>query len=163
MWIPISHPIGTKVNANGYINIKTQEGWKREHRIIIEKKLGRKLKENEVVHHRNGIKDDNRLKNLFLTTKNIHSYLHRKKHLPTEDISYKKEVQCLTCKNIFRADRKNRFYCSLGCYHKSKIKRVKCLKCSRLFRTKSHTYQKFCSRKCYFAKRFCRKYKKSSF
>ena len=47
------------------------------HREKMEKKLGRKLSSNEVVHHKNGNRQDNRFSNLLILTRAEHIDEHR--------------------------------------------------------------------------------------
>lgn len=72
-------------DTNGYlrITIGTYPNYKRVcvHRWTMEQKLGRKLYFNENVHHINGNKSDNRIENLELVERSVHSRMHRLEQL----------------------------------------------------------------------------------
>lgn len=52
------------------------KGWVYEHIVVAEDMMGRRLSSDEVVHHLNMIRDDNRPDNLLVMTRSQHTKLH---------------------------------------------------------------------------------------
>lgn len=74
-----------KKRSDGYMSIYfpdhpkcTSDGYIMEHVLVMESIIGRWLREDEVVHHVNRKRDDNRKENLKLMTKSEHMSFHMK-------------------------------------------------------------------------------------
>lgn len=75
---------GRTIASNGYVLVRAPghhladvRGYAYEHRLVAERMLGRPLRAGEQIHHRNGIKTDNRPDNLEVCASRLH---HGERH-----------------------------------------------------------------------------------
>ena len=115
------HPLwqgGRTKNKKGYIRVRCEGHpnalfwghYVQEHRLIMEKQIGRYLHTWEVVHHINKNPSDNRIENLMLLkNKSEHSKIHQPKKCGLVSI-------CSICKKSKRIV-SLKYNCCSNCYH----------------------------------------------
>lgn len=133
---------GKQKTSAGYINIinhfhknKTSKNLVKEHVLVVEDNIGRLLRKNEIIHHINKKKDDNKIQNLLLL-KNQKE--HRRIHEGWFKIKNKWYKNCKKCGNLLEVNTKNFHY-----KHKNnKQFSVYCKLCVKKYNKKYHDKNK---------------------
>jgi hypothetical protein len=131
---------------------KSINGMYYEHIINIEKNIGRELLGWETVHHINEIKDDNRIENLFVCSRQEHDKAHGMKTVSMYKLhpNWIRKT-CKYCKKDFYGAPsiiKKRVKCSATC--KSLRVDKLCDQCGSIYTvpvTRSHLWD-YCSKQC---------------
>lgn len=67
---------GRCLSSSGYILVNVNRKQRLEHRVVMERHLGRRLKPHEVVHHVDHNRQNNAIENLRLMSQSDHMRLH---------------------------------------------------------------------------------------
>jgi len=83
---------------------RTKNNYVLEHRVVMENYLGRLLNNDEVVHHINGNKKDNRIENLEVFSNEEHAKLHGAR------VGHKMVMlKCPWCQKVFSIEKRQSF------------------------------------------------------
>lgn len=84
--VPDGVHVGYITTWNGYIKIRRpghhradSKGYVAEHTLVMECELGRELLENEIVHHKDGNRNNNLITNLEVMDREEHRLMHSKR------------------------------------------------------------------------------------
>lgn len=93
---------GKRITTQGYVEVLLPghhrargNNYVFEHILVAEEMIGRRLKKNEQVHHKNRIKTDNRRENLEILDGGEHSRIHARERRRGEYLS------CVICSKEF--------------------------------------------------------------
>ena len=148
--------------ALGYVVVDRVPGVRSlifEHQVVAEQMLGRPLKPNEVVHHKDRNRSNNDPSNLIIFKNQSSHILEHSSTKMKRLVKYPDGVLewvrvphvCEVCgKEFFRNNDKARF-CSARCDGLSKHDRIKCVcpQCGKEFERVPTSDQLFCSAECY--------------
>lgn len=110
--------------TGGYRHVWDGEKYVAEHRLVVEQAIGRKLFSSENVHHEDGNRANNNIKNLVVFTNKSE---HRIDHCKVRHTLTYKDVTCHECGKVtsikmsrYAKNKTGLFYCSLKCALKNR-------------------------------------------